>query len=131
MSAPDMEDFLDSMKEEMDKLWDSDVYEIARRSDIKGPVNILNALWSHRRKTSSNGELNRHRSRIYADGSRQKKGIDYDENFSPVVAWSTVRLLLILAAIHGLKLRQVDYFQAFLQASLDEPVYMRIPAGFH
>ena len=44
MSDPDIEDFLDSMKDEMDKLWDSDVYKITHFSDIKGPVNILNAV---------------------------------------------------------------------------------------
>lgn len=42
-----------------------------------------------------------------------------------------VSLLLILAAIHDLKIRQVDYLQEFLQELLDEPVYMRIPGGFH
>ena len=34
----------------------------------------------------------------------------------PVISWSIVRLLLVLSAVFGLKSRQVDYAQAFLQA---------------
>ena len=63
--------------------------------------------------------------------SKQKKGIDYDEKFSPVVAWSMLFLLLILTAIQKLKMRQVDYVQAFSQALLEEPVCMCIPLVIH
>ena len=45
MSAPDVEQFLDFMKKEVDRLWDCDVYEICRRDSINGPINILNAVW--------------------------------------------------------------------------------------
>jgi len=38
---------------------------------------------------------------------------------------------IILSALLGLASRQVDYVQAFPQASLDDPVYMRIPQGWY
>jgi hypothetical protein len=56
-------------------------------------------------------------------------GIDYGESFSPVVQWSSVRLMLILSIVHGLETRQVDYVNAFAQADLDRDVFVEIPKG--
>eukprot|EP00957_Ditylum_brightwellii_P100468 7658277-Ditylum_brightwellii.AAC.1 len=59
-------------------------------------------------------------------------GIDYNEIYSPVVQWPTVRILLLLSQLKGCKSRQVDYVQAFSQAPLeDDKVFIEIPAGFY
>ena len=102
------------------------------RSDVPEAHNILRAVWSHRRKTTPDGRVYRHRSRICVDGSQQKEGVDYFETYSPVVMWSTLRLLFIVGIINGWKSRKVDYVQAFPQATLDknEHVYMHLPAGY-
>jgi len=42
-----------------------------------------------------------------------------------------IRMMLILSSILDLKTRQVDYTQAFPQATLDHPVYMRVPQGWY
>jgi hypothetical protein len=39
--------------------------------------------------------------------------------------------MLILSSILGLKSRQVDYTQAFPQAELKDPVFLRIPQGWY
>jgi hypothetical protein len=38
--------------------------------------------------------------------------------------------MLILSSLLNLKTHQVDYTQAFPQASLDDPVYMHVPQGW-
>ena len=53
------------------------------------------------------------------------------DTYSPVVSWTTVRLLLVLSKTLNLKTRQVDCVQAFPQAPLEEDVYMDIPSGFY
>jgi hypothetical protein len=60
----------------------------------------------------------------------QKAGIDYDENFSPVACYNTVRAVLAVAALERLELRQFDVKLAFLYGTLQEEVYMRQPEGF-
>ncbi len=65
------------------------------------------------------------------DGSQQQYGRDYWETYAPVVSWSTVRLVLLLSTILNLKSRQVDYTQAFPQAELTDPVFMRLPQGWY
>jgi hypothetical protein len=56
-------------------------------------------------------------------------GQDYWETYAPVVTWASVRLLLIVAKIHGLSSKSIDFVLAFPQADLDVPVYMELPAG--
>jgi hypothetical protein len=66
-------------------------------------------------------------------GDFQVEGEDYDEKYAPVVPWSTVRLLLSIAASQGLATRQVDFSNAFVQAHLHEskPIYVQTPATFY
>ncbi len=46
-----------------------------------------------------------------------------------MVMWDSVCLLLVVAKIHGLELKSIDFVLAFPQAGLDVPVYMELPAG--
>ena len=47
-----------------------------------------------------------------------------------MVGWASVRLLLIVASINQIPTRSIDFVLAFLQATLDVPVYMELPFGF-
>jgi hypothetical protein len=66
-------------------------------------------------------------------GDFQVEGEDYDEKYAPVVPWSTVRLLLSIAASQGLAMRQVNFRAAFVQARLNKskPIYVQSPATFY
>lgn len=132
MKADDFEKFLDSMDDEIERLFKEGIVEVVPRSEVPTGQKVLRAVWSHRRKTTPEGVIYRHRSRICADGSQQTHGLDYKETYAPVVNWTTVRILLILSLVFGYKSRQVDYVQAFPQASLseEEKVFMEIPPGF-
>lgn len=63
-------------------------------------------------------------------GFQQKKGIDYNEVFSPVVKMTTIRVILSIVAAEGLHLEQLDVKTAFLHGDLDEDIYMAQPEGF-
>ena len=63
-------------------------------------------------------------------GDQQVDGVDVFETFVQVVAWITVRILLILSMILNLQTRQVDYTNGFCQAPLDQTVFFELPAGF-
>ena len=59
----------------------------------------------------------------------QKEGIDYFETYAPVVQWSTVRLVLTMILSNNWVTKQVDYTNAFAQATLNEQVYIDSPRG--
>ena len=63
-------------------------------------------------------------------GFSQVKGIDYDEIFSPVVCFETVRLMMALAALEHWHIQGLDVKNTFLYGNLDEEIYMDQPEGF-
>jgi len=53
----------------------------------------------------------------------QKKGIDYNEIFSPVVKYTSIWMLLAIVAQFDLELEQIDVKIMFLHVELEEDKY--------
>lgn len=64
--------------------------------------------WVFKVKTSSSGEAVQYKARLCAQGFSQKAGLDYNEIFSPVVRYDSVRTLLSVAAVNNLEIYQFD-----------------------
>ena len=67
---------------------------------------------------------------LVAKGFSQIPGIDFDETFSPVARFETVRLLLAVSVLEGWEIEALDVKTAFLYRNLDEELYMEQPEGF-
>jgi hypothetical protein len=76
------------------------------------------------------GYLARRKCRMVAHGCSQVKGIDFHETFAPTLRHESVRAILALAAENGWKIFQSDVDAAFLNAPIDEEVYVHMPPGF-
>ena len=63
-------------------------------------------------------------------GFSQKKDVDFDEIFSPVVKITSIRVILGLAARLNLEVEQMDVKIAFLHRDLEEEIYIEQPEGF-
>lgn len=70
-------------------------------------------------------EPERHKARLVARGFSQKKGIDYQEVFAPVVKHVSIKVLLSLVVNLDLELEQMDVKTTFLHGNLDEDLYMQ------
>ena len=60
----------------------------------------------------------------------QIPGEHFWDTYSPVVQMSTVRLLLTLSLLLGMKTRSIDFTLAFTQAPIDVETYIDLPIGF-
>ncbi len=90
---------------------------------------MIKSTWAFRLKRLPSGEATKKKARFCVRGDLQSQ-FEQFESYSPVVQWSTVRLMLILSIVHGLQTRQVDYVNAFAQADLDKDVFIEIPQGY-
>jgi len=59
-----------------------------------------------------------------------KEGVDFNERFSPVARFDTIRAVLSVAASKYLELTQFDVKTAFLKGFLEEEIYTDQPEGF-
>lgn len=61
-----------------------------------------------------------YKARLAVKGFSQKKGVDFDEIFAPVVKMFSVRVVLGLVANLNLKVEVIDVKTAFLHGDLDK-----------
>ncbi|KAD2805952.1 hypothetical protein E3N88_39329 [Mikania micrantha] len=90
----------------------------------------IGTKWVFRNKTDENGQIIKNKARLVVQGFSQEEGIDYDETFAPVARLEAIRLLLAYAALHKLKVFQMDVKSAFLYGKIKEEVYVCQPPGF-
>lgn len=72
----------------------------------------------------------RFKARLVAKGFTQRRGVDYNEIFSPMVKQTSIRMLLSLVAQQNPELKQLDVKTTFLHGYLTKTIYMNQPKGY-
>lgn len=127
LSSADKHHWMEAMEKEMKSLHENRVWELVKLPVGRKPVG---SKWVFKLKTDEDGNIERYKARLVAQGYTQKFGMDYDETFCPVARLESVRTLMALSVQHKLHLHQIDVTTAFLNGNLEEEVYMRQPEGF-
>jgi hypothetical protein len=102
-------------------------WDIVHRGEAKGHQ-ILGCIWVFTYKTDKHGMLQRCKARLVICGNQQEPG-DLPIRATTLAATS-FRTLMAVVAKFDLETIQLDAINAFVNANLDELVYMRTPSGF-
>ena len=116
-----------AMDEEMAALDANETWDLVPLRESK---NEIGCKWVYKVKHSADGSISRYKARLVAKGYAQSYGIDYEETFSPVAKMATVYCVIVVAALKGWVLHQMDVKNAFLHGDLQEEVYMQQPQGY-
>lgn len=127
LTHPEREQWIEAAKTEMDDLHRGNVFELVTRTPDITPIPCR---WVFNRKRDKYGNIIRHRGRVVAKGFKQRFGVDFYEIFSPVIRYTTVRIVFQMVNENEWRIIRIDVRRAFLYGLLDEVVYIEQPEGF-
>jgi hypothetical protein len=121
--------WFDAMNKEYQQMQDFKTWEL---QTLPADRKAIACRWVFAIKPNLNGDgfVRKFKARLVVKGFSQRAGIDYNETFSPVAHQESFRIILALAAQHGLFLRQMDVVGAFLNGEIQDEIFMSQPEGF-
>jgi hypothetical protein len=84
-------EWADAMTEEYQSIIKNDVWEIVPRPKSK---DVVYSKWIYKIKHVVDGSIEKYKARFVARGFSQKEGIDYEETFSPVAGYISIRTVI-------------------------------------
>lgn len=130
MDGPHAREWKQAMDEEYDALMENHTFNVVEMP--RAPeLNLVGCKWVFSLKPNSDGSIERFKARLVAQGFTQKEGIDFSETFAPSLKLKSFRILVALAALYDLDMKHLDVKTAFLNADVEEEIYMKQPPGFH
>jgi transposase InsO family protein len=120
-------EWIAAMEDEHQSLLRNGTWELV---DLPEGRSAVKCKWVFKTKRKSNDTIDRFKARLVAKGFTQRKGIDYEETFSPVVKHNSLRAILSVAAAEDMDVIQLDVKTAFLHGDLNEEIFMEQPEGF-
>lgn len=85
---------MSAMEKEIESLRKNDVWELV---ELPKGRKAVGSKWLFKIKTDAEGFVERFKARLVTQGFSQKPGIDYDETFSPIARFESVRTVIALA----------------------------------
>ena len=100
-----------AMREEMLAIDQNNIWELVIPLPNCRPIGLK---WIFKLKKNPQGEVIKHKAWLVVKGYSQRKGIDCDEIYAPVVQFETIQILIALAALKGWQIHHLDVKSVFL-----------------
>ena len=123
---PEAEQWIGAEQEELDGLDTAGCMIVV---DLPKGVIPIDSKFVYTLKTTSDNYIARYKARLTGRGDQMIEGLEFLESYSPVVSWTGIRLFLALTVLLKLTPLQLDCDLAYINAELDEIVYMNPPVG--
>ena len=130
LRQPDAAEFVKAVVKEVNGHVENGNWQLIRRDQVPPDVEVMPSVWAMRRKRNlTTNAIVKYKARLNLHGGKQIYGMNYYETYAPVVTWFAIRLLLIIAILLSLALRQIDFIMAYPQADIEMDMYMGLPLG--
>ena len=126
-SSLDADLWKEVVQSEMDFIMSNETWEVV---DHPYGCKPIGCKCMFKKKLRLDGTIEKYKARLVAKGYTQKEGEDYFDTYSPVARLTTIRVLLSLAASHGLLVHHMDVKTTFLNGELEKEIYMDQLDGF-
>lgn len=93
-------------------------------------MHLVGCKWKFKIKYNSNCLIWRYEARLIAKGFQQTIRVNYFETFSLVVKAIVIKIVLCLVVHYSWDIQKIDINNAFLNADLEEQMYMHQPEDF-
>ena len=130
MASPDASKWKEALDKEMRSCESQKVWTLVRRDELPKGANILPCKSVFKIKLDEHGNVDQYKARFTPKGFRQKPGVDFFETYARTGQYKTLRVALSLVAKWDHELTQFDVPTAFLNADVDEDIYMELPEGY-
>ena len=84
----------------------------------------LSSKWVFKRKRKVDGSIDMYKTRLVIKSYKQTKALDYFDTNSPVTRINSLRMMLEIATLRNIEVRQMDVKTTFLNGDLEEEIYM-------
>lgn len=128
LSSENGNDWKFAMQDEYDSLIDNNTWSLV---ELPKGKRAIHSKWVFKTKTNNEGQVIRFKARLVVKGCAQRQGLDYQETYSPVIRYTSLRYLLSIAAEFNLNIMHMDAVTAFLQGDLDDEIYIFQPEEFN
>ncbi|KAK3238667.1 hypothetical protein CYMTET_51338, partial [Cymbomonas tetramitiformis] len=130
LAAPDSVQWLEAIQAELEALVTvKKALLMVKEEDVPHGHKLLDMSLVLKVKMDKHGQLLKRKSRICVRGNKQEYGVDYFDTFAPCTQLSSVRIVITLALNLGLTVYHMDVETAFLNSTLEEDLYVRLPSG--
>ena len=131
LASPYAAEFRKAEIEELTSMKMLNAFELVSETTARIHGKLVGCKWVYSVKYNPDGTVQRFKARLVAQGFTQRPGIDFNETFSPVCSYNSLRVLFALSAALDLRLDVWDLKNGFLQQEIDVPhLYMRCPEGY-
>ena len=127
LDSPDANMWRKAIESELKSLEDMGTFEVV--DELPDNRKAVSSKLVFRVKRYNDFSIERFKARLVAKGCDQIPGIDFEETFAPVVKLTSVCILCALATLLDLHFHHLDVDTAFLNGTLEEEIYMRMPKG--
>eukprot|EP00253_Pinus_taeda_P025459 PITA_25459 len=87
--------WVDAMVEEYNSIMTNDVWELVPCPE---DISVVGSRWISKIKYAANGSVEKYKAIFVAKGYSQKEGIDYEETFTLVAKYTSIRFIISLVA---------------------------------